>query len=58
MSSMKGVTAIAIGFINSDRSLEDVMRATIELIGRKLTINEFKNISKAYRKQKQDVLSF
>jgi hypothetical protein len=55
MSNMKAITAISIGFMNGSLSLVDVFECTVKFLGRKLTMNEAKNIRKAYNeKQKRD----
>lgn len=54
MSNMKGVTAIACGFMNGDLSLSSVIKLTVEFIGRKITTNEFKNISRSYAKKQSN----
>lgn len=46
---MKAVTAIAIGFMNGDKDIVQVLTLTVSFIGRKLTRSELNNIVRAYK---------
>ena len=50
---MKATTAIAIGFMNGDLSLTGVIKLTTDFLGRRLTLNEFNNIARAYNRRQQ-----